>query len=631
MPNFKITDYTELTEIDAADADLLEVVDLSDTTMDASGTNKRISLLSLKTWIGAVGGGITLWAEGSPVTTQRDIWDFRGNGVRIEDNVGDSSSRIIIDNANPVNVGGGAEVFRDLTGVDPTTVNLRTLVAHADGSIVITQLADTIEIQSTGGAGGGEQNTSSNQGTGVDINLVKNGSDLPKKALLAVDPTKLTVADGASNNIEFALVEGGVVHQNLGGAGSNTHAAIDNHIDASPTIHFTAASLAGAGIIQNAGALDVVGGEGITVNVNDVAATWGGDGAAATVARSDHDHSTNQIGTSGLADDAATNAKLADMVAHTVKIGPVGGGNPQDVTTGDLTDLGLFNTGEGILGWDAAGTIGKFTSIAAPGSPTAAPGDMIVRGSAQDERLAIGGVNDVLTVEGGAPVWKISQAKHGIYDDYVLMNARGFLNFLGDGFTLVDGVGTDSTDFTITNQPSTTGDLWTYSGGSPQRLPVGTLGQVLTVGASSLLEWGAGGGGGGDVSSALDTVDDEVQVGAAGSNKDIESAGFTSAVILRNDAASTVGSAVGFAGTSRSVASGGTHVPAPTGGQWVLFTGSTATTIGAMTEDGSVAHVVPDGLTVDVSAYIAINTQSGGRANLLETVKIGANLFAVWS
>ncbi|MHC4986615.1 MAG: hypothetical protein ACYTFO_10735, partial [Planctomycetota bacterium] len=383
MPNFKITEYTELTEIEISDLDQMEVVDVSDLTMATSGTNKRVSLLSLKDWIGGGGGGggITLWAEGSPVTTQRDIWDFRGNGVRIEDNVGDSSSRIIIDNANVTNVGGAAEVWRDNTGADPVTVNLRTLVAHADGSVVITQLADTIELQATG-AGGGETNTSSNQGTGIDINLAKNGADLPKKALLAVDPTKLTVADGASNNIEFALVEGGIVHQNLSGAGTNTHATLDAHL-ASTSVHFTVASLPGAGLVQNGSQIDVGAGSGITVNANDVAVTWAGSGAAETASRSDHDHSTNQIGTTGIAPGSVTNPLLSGMVADTVKVGPVTGtGNPRDLSVGAADDLGTFATGDTVLGWDETGTLGKFTTIAGTGSsPTTTPGDMIVRGA----------------------------------------------------------------------------------------------------------------------------------------------------------------------------------------------------------------------------------------------------------
>ena len=49
MADIKITDYVEHTAPD--DADLLEAVDVSDSTMDPTGTNKRWTFLNLRTWL----------------------------------------------------------------------------------------------------------------------------------------------------------------------------------------------------------------------------------------------------------------------------------------------------------------------------------------------------------------------------------------------------------------------------------------------------------------------------------------------------------------------------------------------------------------------------------------------------
>ena len=77
------------------------------------------------------------------------------------------------------NVGGATgQVFRDKTGVD---LNFKTF-RSSDASVVITNEADTINLQATG-AGGGEANTQTNQGGGVELGLAKNGADLPIRTL----------------------------------------------------------------------------------------------------------------------------------------------------------------------------------------------------------------------------------------------------------------------------------------------------------------------------------------------------------------------------------------------------------------------------------------------------------------
>jgi len=64
VPDQKISALTELTSADTAD--LLEIVDVGDTTMAASGTNKKITVANLKT---AVGGSVATDA----------LWDAKGD------------------------------------------------------------------------------------------------------------------------------------------------------------------------------------------------------------------------------------------------------------------------------------------------------------------------------------------------------------------------------------------------------------------------------------------------------------------------------------------------------------------------------------------------------------------------
>ena len=98
------------------------------------------------------------------------------------------------------NVGGGAEVFRDKTGVD---LNFRTFVAGAN--IAVNQVGDTIEIVNTAAAGG-EANTSSNAGGGLGLALPKLGVDLPFKSLIAGANVILT---DNGNDITIAAAGGG--------------------------------------------------------------------------------------------------------------------------------------------------------------------------------------------------------------------------------------------------------------------------------------------------------------------------------------------------------------------------------------------------------------------------------------
>jgi hypothetical protein len=86
------------------------------------------------------------------------------------------------------------------------------------------------EVDLTAAAGGGEANTASSAGSGTSIFYQKSGVDLQFNAIKS-ENDRLTVAlDGASHDVELTVNEGNIVHQNLSGAGTNTHAQIDTHI-----------------------------------------------------------------------------------------------------------------------------------------------------------------------------------------------------------------------------------------------------------------------------------------------------------------------------------------------------------------------------------------------------------------
>lgn len=108
-----------------------------------------------------------------------------------------------------------------------------------------------IWIETTGG-GSGETNTMSNIGTGgVGIFKQVTGVNFEMKNI-NVGSNKITVTDDTANNeIDIDVNEANIVHQNLSGAGTNTHGQIDAHIASTANPHSVTKTQVGLSEVEN--------------------------------------------------------------------------------------------------------------------------------------------------------------------------------------------------------------------------------------------------------------------------------------------------------------------------------------------------------------------------------------------
>lgn len=96
--------------------------------------------------------------------------------------------------------------------------------------------------------GSGEANTGSNQGTdGVGVFNTKVGLDLQFRHI-APASSKVTVVLN-TQDIDIDVVESNIIHDNLSGAGTNTHAQLDTHVANTTNPHATDIGNLGAGTL----------------------------------------------------------------------------------------------------------------------------------------------------------------------------------------------------------------------------------------------------------------------------------------------------------------------------------------------------------------------------------------------
>jgi hypothetical protein len=138
---------------------------------------------------------------------------------------------------------------RPLTFSSPfnRTVDTLTITACAEGQVYKSVSGSwTCSDDLVGAPGSGEANTASNTGTvGVGVFKSKSSVDLQFYKLYSAND-RLTIALNGTDRIDATLNEGNIVHQNLSGAGANTHAQLDSHLSSTSNPHSVTAAQAGA-------------------------------------------------------------------------------------------------------------------------------------------------------------------------------------------------------------------------------------------------------------------------------------------------------------------------------------------------------------------------------------------------
>lgn len=115
-----------------------------------------------------------------------------------------------------------------------------------------TNVKKRISVGSIIGGGGGEANTASNIGThGVGVYDQKLGVDIQFRNIASITNIITVALDAVDNDIDLDVVQGNIVHQNLSGAGTNTHAQIDTHIADTANPHSTSMANIVAGLLAN--------------------------------------------------------------------------------------------------------------------------------------------------------------------------------------------------------------------------------------------------------------------------------------------------------------------------------------------------------------------------------------------
>ena len=126
--------------------------------------------------------------------------------------------------------------------------NVASLAVGANGTVIKANNATLTGLEWA--ADSGEINTASNlAGSGVGFYASKSGADLRFRTLNPASPSLTFTING--NQIDAALVPSLINHQDLNGAGTNTHAQIDNHIANTANPHNVTKAQIGLSLVPN--------------------------------------------------------------------------------------------------------------------------------------------------------------------------------------------------------------------------------------------------------------------------------------------------------------------------------------------------------------------------------------------
>lgn len=243
--------------------------------VDASSGNVILTLLDSA----SAGTGFNIGVRKSDnsantVTIQRDGTDTIGEAgtsyiLTIQEEMvlisNNGAGKFIVDSSfvgqtRPISKGGTGQTTKTsaFDALSPLTTKGDLIVHNGTNNIRLATGTDGYALTADSGQASGftwtpitgEINTASNvNAAGVGIFKQKTLLNLEFKGINA-GSNKITVTDDTGNNeIDIDVTEANIVHQNLSGAGTNTHTQIDTHI-ADTTKHFTEASISHSNILN---------------------------------------------------------------------------------------------------------------------------------------------------------------------------------------------------------------------------------------------------------------------------------------------------------------------------------------------------------------------------------------------